>query len=50
MLREAHAANAGLTFLAFVVALGFAAIDGTVPSEARAAATSTTIPVREGAR
>jgi heme A synthase len=49
MLREAHAANAGLTFLAFVVALMFAAIDGTVPNEARAGATSTT-PVREGAR
>jgi heme a synthase len=50
MLREAHAANAGLTFLAFVVALVFAAIDGTVPSLARAGATAGTTPVREGAR
>lgn len=30
-LREAHAANACATFLAFVAALTFAAIDGTVP-------------------
>jgi heme A synthase len=31
LLREAHAANAVATFLAFVAALTFAAIDGTVP-------------------
>jgi heme A synthase len=36
VLREAHAANACATFLAFVAALTFAAIDGTVPlAEAR---------------
>ncbi len=29
-LREAHAANAALVFLAFVVATVFAALDGTV--------------------
>ena len=34
LLREAHAANACLTFLAFVGALMFAAIDGTVTAEA----------------
>jgi heme A synthase len=38
LLREAHAANAGATFLAFVAALVFAAIDGTVPHAARARA------------
>lgn len=32
LLREAHAANAVATFLAFVAALTFAAIDGTVPA------------------
>lgn len=47
-LREAHAANAGLTFLAFVVALVFAAIDGTAPNEATITARATT-PAREGA-
>lgn len=31
-LREAHAANAGLTFLAFVAAFVFATLDGTVPA------------------
>ncbi len=30
-LREAHAANAGLTFLAFVAAFIFAILDGTLP-------------------
>jgi cytochrome c oxidase assembly protein subunit 15 len=50
VLREAHAANAGLTFLAFVVALVFAAIDGTAPSEERVAAAPAATPVREGAR
>lgn len=30
-LREAHAANAGLTFLAFVTAFAFATLDGTLP-------------------
>jgi heme a synthase len=49
VLREAHAANAGLTFLAFVVALLFAAIDGTAPTEARVGAAPTSTPVREGA-
>ncbi len=38
LLREAHAANAGAAFLAFVAALAFAAIDGTVPLAARARA------------
>lgn len=47
-LREAHAANASLTFLAFVVALVFAAIDGTAPSPATVTARATT-PAREGA-
>ena len=37
LLREAHAANAGATFLAFVSALVFAALDGTVPAAARVA-------------
>ncbi|HWT04885.1 MAG TPA: heme o synthase, partial [Xanthomonadales bacterium] len=32
LLREAHAANAVATFLAFTAALVFAAIDGTVPA------------------
>jgi heme A synthase len=31
LLREAHAANACASFLAFVAALTFAAVDGTVP-------------------
>lgn len=31
-LREAHAANAGLAFLAFVAAFVFATLDGTVPA------------------
>jgi heme A synthase len=31
LLREIHAANAGATFLAFVAALVFAALDGTKP-------------------
>jgi hypothetical protein len=29
-LREAHAANAGLTFLAFIAAFVFATLDGTL--------------------
>jgi heme A synthase len=37
-LREAHAANACATFLAFLTALVFAAIDGTAPARSRAAA------------
>jgi heme A synthase len=36
VLREAHAADAVATFLAFVGSLVFAAIDGTVPVAARA--------------
>lgn len=36
LLREAHAADAVATFLAFVGALVFVAIDGTVPVAARA--------------
>jgi heme A synthase len=36
VLREAHAANASLTFLAFVASLTFAAIDGTVALRAPA--------------
>jgi heme o synthase len=36
LLREAHAADAVATFLAFVGALVFVAIDGTVPVTARA--------------
>jgi heme A synthase len=32
VLREAHAANASLAFVAFIGALVFAAIDGTVPA------------------
>jgi heme A synthase len=38
VLREAHAANACATFLAFVAALVFAAIDGTQPFPVRVAA------------
>lgn len=38
VLREAHAANACAAFVAFVAALAFAAIDGTVPATARASA------------
>ncbi|GAC1613724.1 MAG: hypothetical protein NVS4B13_08630 [Candidatus Elarobacter sp.] len=38
VLREAHAANACATFVAFVAALVFAAIDGTEPAAARASA------------
>ena len=38
VLREAHAANACLTFLAFVGALMFATIDGTVAVRAHASA------------
>jgi len=37
-LREAHAANACAVFVAFVAALTFAAMDGTVPVEVRAPA------------
>ena len=37
VLREAHAANACLAFVAFVAALMFAAIDGTAPVAARRA-------------
>jgi heme A synthase len=33
-LREAHAANAGLAFLAFVAAFVFATLDGTLPEPA----------------
>ncbi len=46
LLREAHAANAGATFLAFVAALVFAAIDGTAPRAAgvRAAQAQTQQP------
>lgn len=40
VLREAHAANAGATFLAFVAALVFAALDGTAPYAARTPAAS----------
>ncbi|HTW82676.1 MAG TPA: COX15/CtaA family protein [Candidatus Sulfotelmatobacter sp.] len=36
VLREAHAANASATFIAFITALGFAAFDGTVPVRVRA--------------
>ena len=36
VLREAHAANAAATFLAFVAAVVFAALDGTAPQPARA--------------
>jgi heme A synthase len=41
-LREAHAANAGLTFLAFIAAFTFATFDGTIaaPSAARVRAPS----------
>ena len=48
VLREAHAANAGAAFLAFVAALVFAAIDGTVPHAAlaRAPQTAQSAPVR----
>jgi hypothetical protein len=35
-LREAHAANAAATFIAFICAIVFAAIDGTVRMPARA--------------
>lgn len=35
LLREAHAANASATFVAFVAALVFAALDGTVPVAVR---------------
>jgi heme A synthase len=35
VLREAHAANACATFLAFIGALMFAAIDGTAPARVR---------------
>ncbi|MBV9409118.1 MAG: COX15/CtaA family protein [Candidatus Eremiobacteraeota bacterium] len=38
LLREAHAANACATFVAFIASLVFAAIDGTVAVPARAAA------------
>ncbi len=38
LLREAHAANACAAFVAFVVALVFAAIDGTAPVARRASA------------
>jgi heme A synthase len=37
VLREAHAANACATFLAFVSALLFAAVDGTRPVVVRSA-------------
>ena len=39
-LRELHAANAGLTFIAFVCAFAFATIDGTVALPATARRTS----------
>jgi len=39
-LREAHAANAGATFLAFVIALAFATLDGTLRSRSSAVARS----------
>jgi heme A synthase len=42
VLREAHAANACATFLAFVAALLFAAIDGTAPATVRALAPART--------
>ena len=42
LLREAHAANACATYLAFLAALVFAAIDGTAPAFVRA-------PVSRGA-
>jgi heme a synthase len=41
-LREAHAANACATYLAFLAALVFAAIDGTAPAAARGAAPRST--------
>jgi heme A synthase len=40
LLREAHAADAVATFLAFVGSLLFAAIDGTVPAASRASVPS----------
>ncbi len=40
LLREAHAANACATYLAFLAALVFAAIDGTAPALARSASRS----------
>jgi heme A synthase len=40
LLREAHAADAVATFLAFVGSLVFAAIDGTVPAASRASVPS----------
>ena len=39
-LREAHAADAVATFLAFVASVVFATIDGTVPAASRAAVSS----------
>jgi heme A synthase len=42
VLREVHAANAGATFLAFVAALVFAAIDGTTPAAVRVATRAST--------
>jgi heme A synthase len=47
-LREAHAANAAATFIAFVCAIVFAAIDGTVRSAAapRGVPSSTGSPAR----
>ncbi|HEX3464792.1 MAG TPA: COX15/CtaA family protein [Candidatus Elarobacter sp.] len=50
LLREAHAANACAVFVAFVAALVFAAIDGTVPVRARATASQRiTLPAGHGA-
>ncbi len=43
VLREAHAANACATFLAFVAALLFAAVDGTQPVFASAASAGQTL-------
>ena len=44
-LREAHAANAAATFIVFIAAIVFAAIDGTVrvPATARAVAQTQTV-------
>ena len=49
MLREAHAANAVRAFVAFVAALVFAAIDGTVPVRRRARAARSPSNARAGA-
>jgi heme A synthase len=49
-LREAHAANAGLTFLAFVAAFVFATFDGTVPVRAAARVRATGTAGSPGSR